>query len=210
LSSLNRIPVSIIICIGALFLLGVYITTSNRSSILKEERKGVKGIAKDVNWDILLFMISIFLVVQGLRHTGAVEFFAYLFIKALALPQFMSVLAPSIIVTVGASIMNNWPMTILGLLSIRQAANSADLNMQSTTSLVFSNIIGNNLGPHFFPLGSLAILMWLETMRRKGVTVRLKDYLKVGSVVSILEVTVASLVLWLELSFLNLSLNIQP
>jgi arsenical pump membrane protein len=210
LSSLNRIPVSIIICIGALFLLGVYITTLNRPSILKEERKGVKGIAKDVNWDILLFMISIFLVVQGLRHTGAVEFFAYLFIKALALPQFMSVLAPSIIVTVGASIMNNWPMTILGLLSIRQAANSANLNMQSTTSLVFSNIIGNNLGPHFFPLGSLAILMWLETMRRKGVTIGLRDYLKVGSVVSILEVTVASLVLWLELSFLNLSLNIQP
>jgi arsenical pump membrane protein len=209
LSSLNRIPVSIIICIGALFLLGVYITTLNRPSILKEERKGVKGIAKDVNWDILLFMISIFLVVQGLRHTGAVEFFAYLFIKALALPQFMSVLAPSIIVTVGASIMNNWPMTILGLLSIRQAANSANLNMQSTTSLVFSNIIGNNLGPHFFPLGSLAILMWLETMRRKGVTIGLRDYLKVGSVVSILEVTVASIVLWLELSFLNLSLNIQ-
>jgi len=209
LSSLNRIPVSIIICIGALFLLGVYITTLNRPLILKEERKGVKGIAKDVNWDILLFMISIFLVVQGLRHTGAVEFFAYLFIKALALPQFMSVLAPSIIVTVGASLMNNWPMTILGLLSIRHAANSASLNMQSITSLVFSNIIGNNLGPHFFPLGSLAILMWLETMRRKGVTVRLKDYLKVGSVVSILEVTVASMVLWLELSFLNLSLNIQ-
>jgi len=209
LSSLNRIPVSIIICIGALFLLGVYITTLNRPLILKEERKGVKGIAKDVNWDILLFMISIFLVVQGLRHTGAVEFFAYLFIKALALPQFMSVLAPSIIVTVGASLMNNWPMTILGLLSIRHAANSASLNMQSITSLVFSNIIGNNLGPHFFPLGSLAILMWLETMRRKGVTVRLKDYLKVGSVVSILEVTVASIVLWLELSFLNLSLNIQ-
>jgi len=209
LSSLNRIPVSIIICVGALFLLGVYITTLNRPLILKEERKGVKGIAKDVNWDILLFMISIFLVVQGLRHTGAVEFFAYLFIKALALPQFMSVLAPSIIVTVGASLMNNWPMTILGLLSIRHAANSASLNMQSITSLVFSNIIGNNLGPHFFPLGSLAILMWLETMRRKGVTVRLKDYLKVGSVVSILEVTVASIVLWLELSFLNLSLNIQ-
>lgn len=209
LSSLNRIPVSIIICIGALFLLGVYITTLNRPLILKEERRGVKGIAKDVNWDILLFMISIFLVVQGLRHTGAVEFFAYLFIKALALPQFMSVLAPSIIVTVGASLMNNWPMTILGLLSIRHAANSASLNMQSITSLVFSNIIGNNLGPHFFPLGSLAILMWLETMRRKGVTVRLKDYLKVGSVVSILEVTVASIVLWLELSFLSLSLNIQ-
>jgi len=210
LASLNRLPVSIVICSGTLFLLGIYIVTLNKPSMLKEERKGIKGIAREINWDILLFMISIFLVVQGLRHTGAIEFFAYLFTKTLALPQFPSVLASSMIVTIGASVMNNWPMTILGLLSIRQAANSVSLNSQSLTSLVFSNIIGNNLGPHFFPLGSLAILMWLETMRRKGVTIRLRDYLKVGSVVSILEVTIASFVLWLELTFLNLSLNIQP
>ncbi|MBO3801144.1 MAG: hypothetical protein JTT12_02265 [Candidatus Brockarchaeota archaeon] len=65
------------------------------------------------------------------------------------------------------------------------------------------------MGPHFFPLGSLAILMWLETMRRKGVKIRLRDYLKVGSVVSIIEVTVASLVLWFEIAFLNLNSNIQ-
>jgi Na+/H+ antiporter NhaD/arsenite permease-like protein len=52
--------------------------------------------------------------------------------------------------------------------------------------------------------------MWLETMHRKGVTIRLVDYLKVGSVVSILEVTVASLVLWFELTFLNLYLNVHP
>ncbi|PMB74436.1 hypothetical protein C0195_02730, partial [Candidatus Bathyarchaeota archaeon] len=210
LASLNRLPVSIVICSGTLFLLGIYMVTLNKPSMLKEERKGIKGIAKEINWDILLFMISIFLVVQGLRHTGAVEFFAYLFTKTLSLPQFLSVLAPSMIVTIGASAMNNWPMTILGLLSIKQAANSVSLNSQNLTSLVFSNIIGNNLGPHFFPLGSLAILMWLETMRRKGVTIRLRDYLKVGSVVSILEVTVASLVLWLELAFVNLNLNIQP
>ncbi|MBS7646702.1 MAG: ArsB/NhaD family transporter [Candidatus Bathyarchaeia archaeon] len=209
LASLNRLPVSIVICSGALFLLGIYIITLNKPSMLKEERKGVKSLAKEINWDILLFMMGIFLVVQGLRHTGAVEFFAYLFTKTLSLPLFLSVLAPSMVVTIGASAMNNWPMTILGLLSIKHAANSVSLNSQSLTSMVFSNIIGNNLGPHFFPLGSLAILMWLETMRRKGVKIRLRDYLKVGSVVSIIEVTVASLVLWFEIAFLNLNLNIQ-
>ncbi len=137
------------------------------------------------------------------------EFFAYLFTKTLSLPLFLSVLAPSMVVTIGASAMNNRPMTIIGLLSIKHAANSVSLNSQSLTSMVFSNIIGNNLSPHFFPLGSLAILMWLETMRRKGVAIRLRDYLKVGSVVSIIEVTVASLVLWMELTFINLNLNIQ-
>jgi Na+/H+ antiporter NhaD/arsenite permease-like protein len=57
-----------------------------------------------------------------------------------------------------------------------------------------------NLGPHFFPFGSLAILMWMETMRRRGVSISLRQYLKVGAVLSIVEVAVASLVLWAELS----------
>jgi arsenical pump membrane protein len=100
------------------------------------------------------------------------------------------------VVTVGASFMNNWPMTILGLLSIKQLA----LTGTPLTRLIFSNVIGNNLGPHFFPLGSLAILMWMETMRRKGVNISLKEYLKVGAVLSIVEVAVASTVLWAELS----------
>jgi len=74
------------------------------------------------------------------------------------------------------------------------------------TGLIFSNIIENNLGPHFFPLGSLAILMWLDTMRRKGVKISLKDYLKVGAVLSIAEVAIASVVLWIELSIFGFRL----
>jgi arsenical pump membrane protein len=100
------------------------------------------------------------------------------------------------VITVGASFMNNWPVTILGLLSIKQAAVTGT----ALTNLIFSNVIGNNLGPHFFPLGSLAILMWMETMKRKGVKLSLKEYLKVGAVLSIAQVAIASLVLWAELS----------
>jgi len=102
----------------------------------------------------------------------------------------------------GASFMNNWPMTILGLLSINQAGASG----AKLTGLVFSNVIGNNLGPHFFPLGSLAILMWIETMRRKGVNISLKEYLKVGAVLSIAEVAIASAILWLELNVFVMTL----
>lgn len=208
LASLNRLPVSFVICAGALFLLAVYRSTLNRASCFNGERKGLKSLAREINWSIVVFMISIFLVVQGLQHTGLIDFLADAFVKTAALPSVFSVLAPSLIVTVGASFMNNWPMTILGLLSIKQAAAAASMGAQTLTSLIFSNIIGNNLGPHFFPLGSLAILMWLETMRRKGVTISLKDYLKVGSVLSIVEVTVAAIVLWLELSYFGFHLNV--
>jgi arsenical pump membrane protein len=74
------------------------------------------------------------------------------------------------------------------------------------TNLVFSNIIGNNLGPHFFPLGSLAIVMWLEIMRRKGVSISLREYLKVGSTLSVAQVAIASVILWVELAILGFKL----
>jgi Na+/H+ antiporter NhaD/arsenite permease-like protein len=41
--------------------------------------------------------------------------------------------------------------------------------------------------------------MWMEMMRRRGVNLSLKEYLKVGAVLSIAQVAIASAVLWAEL-----------
>jgi arsenical pump membrane protein len=202
-AALARVPVSLVIVSGAIFLLVVYWMTLTRGVAFKAEHKGLKSLARDINWDIVFFMLSIFLVVQGLTNAGVTDFLASVLVGASTLPSALGIIAPSLVVTVGASFMNNWPMTILGLLSIKQAAVTGT----ALTGLVFSNVIGNNLGPHFFPLGSLAILMWLETMRRRGVNISLKEYLKVGAVLSIVEVVVASLVLWLELTYSGVGLN---
>jgi arsenical pump membrane protein len=209
-SSLNRVPVSFVICGGALLLLVIYLWTDRRRFALKEERRGLPYIARRINWDILAFMLGIFLVVQGLRHAGAVTLFSGLFVWCLGLPGLLKVLAPSLIVTVSASAMNNWPMTMLGLLSVEDAMVTLGLNAADSTVLIFSNIIGNNLGPHFFPIGSLAILMWLNTMKAKGLVISLRDYLRVGSVLSILEVVTASIILWVEVEFLHLALALAP
>ena len=176
--------------------MAVYWFALKRNGSVNGEKKGLIGLAKDINWDIVLFMLSIFIVVQGLKTAGVTNLLASALTTTSKLPSVLGVFGPSMVVTVGASFMNNWPMTILGLLSIHQAAVTGP----ALTNLIFSNIIGNNLGPHFFPLGSLAIVMWLEIMRRKGVTISLKEYLKVGATLSIAQVAIASAVLWLELT----------
>jgi arsenical pump membrane protein len=206
-ASMARIPVSVVICSGAVFLLAVYIASLN-GEIIRGERKGLKGLARDINWDIVIFMLSIFIVVEGLANAGITQLISSALLQASSLPAVLSVFAPSIIVTVGASFMNNWPMTILGLVSIEGIAATTALSSQTFTTLVFSNIIGNNLGPHFFPLGSLAILMWLEIMKRKGVNISLRSYLKVGAVLSVVEVLVASAVLWVEIAVFGLTLTV--
>ena len=196
LTSLNRFPVSLIICSGAVFLVVVYWFTLKWSGCVNGERKGLVGLAKDINWDIVLFMFSIFLVVQGLETAGVTNLLSSALEATSKLPSVLGIFVPSMVVTVGASFISNWPMTILGILSIQHIGATGS----ALTGLIFSNIIGNNLGPHFFPLGSLAIVIWLETMKRKGVNISLKEYLKVGAVLSIAQVAIASLVLYLELS----------
>jgi len=200
LTSLNHIPVSLVICSGAGVLILVYWATSKLRFAANSSRLGLVDLARNINWDMVLFMLSIFLVVQGLENAGISQLLASAFVRTSQLPSVLGVFAPSMIVTVGASFMNNWPMTILGLLSIKQAVVLGGLGASAFTGLVFSNVIGNNLGPHFFPLGSLAILMWLECMRKRGVKISLKEYLKVGAVLSIMQVLVASAILWGELS----------
>jgi arsenical pump membrane protein len=199
LTSLVRIPVSLVICGGALLLGFAYLIAPKH---IVSKRKGLIELMRGINWDILLFMISIFIVVQGLETAGITSLLAAALDYASKLPSVMGVFGPSMIITVGASFMNNWPMTILGLLSIEHIGASG----QTLTGLIFSNVIGNNLGPHFFPFGSLAILMWMETMRRKGVNISLKEYLRVGAVVSVVEVAVASVVLWVMLEGFGLTL----
>lgn len=196
LTSLNRFPVSIVICSGAAFLIAVYWFTLKWNASANDQKKGLMGLAREINWDIVLFMFSIFIVVQGLETAGITSLLASALLTASKLPSMLGIFAPSMIVTVGASFMNNWPMTILGLLSIQQIGASGS----TLIGLIFSNIIGNNLGPHFFPLGSLAILVWLETMRRRGINISLREYLKVGAVLSIAQVAIASAVLWAELA----------
>ena len=196
LTSLNRFPVSIVIGSGAVFLITVYWFTLKHKGSVNGEKKGLRELAKNINWDIVLFMFSIFIVVQGLETAGITNLLASALVATSKLPSALGIFGPSMVVTIGASFMNNWPMTILGLLSIQHIGATGS----ALTGLIFSNIIGNNLGPHFFPLGSLAIVIWLETMKRKGVTISLKEYLKVGATLSIAQVAVASVVLWAELS----------
>ena len=129
LTSLNRFPVSIIICSGTAFLAAVYWFTLQHNGSVNGQKKGLAGLARDINWDILLFMLSIFIVVQGLETAGITNLLASALEAASKLPSALGIFAPSMVVTVGASFMNNWPMTILGLLSIQHIGaigNTAD------------------------------------------------------------------------------------
>ena len=63
---------------------------------------------------------------------------------------------------------------------------------------IFAALIGGDLGPRFLPTGSLAGLLWLDLLRRHAVDIRLRQFVGVGTVVTVpaLAVSLAILALY--------------
>ena len=94
LASYLHIPVLFVICSGALVLVMLYGLTYKRVQTFKPGEVGLGYIFRKINWDILFFMISIFLVVDGLKNVGAISAFADAFNYSVQLPGFLSTLVP--------------------------------------------------------------------------------------------------------------------
>jgi arsenical pump membrane protein len=67
------------------------------------------------------------------------------------------------------------------------------------SALVYATILGADLGPNLTTVGSLATMLWLLLLRRKGVNISTPEYFKLGMVVVPVMIVVGSLLIWLRL-----------
>ncbi|MCA0974322.1 arsenic transporter [Halomonas denitrificans] len=152
-------------------------------------------VFKGAPWQIVLFSVGMYLVVYGLGN-------AWLTADASALLTWLGEQG-TLVATLGtglasallASVMNNMPSTLVGALAIDQAQVS-DLTQEL---MVYANVIGNDLGPKFTPIGSLATLLWLHVLADKGTHISWGQYMKVGIVMTPPVLLAALLALWLWL-----------
>lgn len=181
------VPVSVVAAVGATILL--VIAAGNHAI-------NTRQVLRNAPWQIVVFSLGMYLVVYGLRNAGLTLALSEVLDRLAQHGIWAATLGTGLLTALLSSVMNNLPTVLIGALSI-DASQATGVVKEA---MIYANVIGSDLGPKITPIGSLATLLWLHVLARKGVTISWGYYFRVGVVLTlpVLIVTLAALALRLS------------
>ncbi|SFP70089.1 arsenic transporter [Hydrogenimonas thermophila] len=166
IGDLYNVPVSFFALGGALLFLGI--------ATYFKATKPIMTI-KSAPWQVVWFSIGLYVVVFGLKNAGLTDQIAQWLVALKAYGKEVYIIGTGFTSAILSSIMNNMPTIMVMDLAIDKTGD---------TFLAYANILGSNLGPKMTPIGSLATLLWLHVLAKKGVNIGWGEYMKVGLIVT--------------------------
>lgn len=182
------IPISVVAAACAVVLFVV----ATRGHVIATRR-----VLRDAPWQVVVFSLGMYLVVYGLKNEGLTGYLTNALNHLAGYGVWGAALGTGFLSAALSSVMNNMPTVLVGALSIQATDTSGVVR----DAMVYANIIGCDLGPKITPIGSLATLLWLHVLDRKGIRITWGYYFKVGAVLTlpILFITLSALAIRLGL-----------
>lgn len=119
----------------------------------------------EIHVDVVVFLVAVLVLSIGLRNVGLVDRLAHIYTGA-------SPFRIGAVSALGSAVLNNHPMGLLNMMALHGSGHGS----------VLAALVGGDLGPRLFPMGSLAGLLWLEMLRRAGIEVSVRRFVLVGLV----------------------------
>lgn len=137
-----------------------------------------KSIIKEAPWQVVWFSIGLYIVVYGLKNEGLTDYLTVLLQDFSTRGDTFAIVATGFLSAFLSAIMNNMPTVMIMDIALD---NMGEMTNQA---LAYANIIGCNLGPKMTPFGSLATLLWLHVLAKKGVNISFAQYSKFGLIIT--------------------------
>lgn len=167
-----HLPVSLLIAGAA----AAFYLAARKSAAIQPRR-----IVKEAPWVVVIFSIGMYVVVWGLHNARLTDWVRDWLDVLAAHGLFAATIGTGYTAAVLSSVMNNLPTVMFDALAV-QGTSTAGVVREA---LVYANVIGCDLGPKITPIGSLATLLWLHVLGRKGVTITWGQYFRTGIVLTV-------------------------
>ncbi|EPV8081989.1 arsenic transporter [Pseudomonas aeruginosa] len=156
-----------------------------------------RRVLRDAPWQIVVFSLGMYLVVYGLSNAGLTDYLTSILNLFAEHGVWAAALGTGLVSALLSSVMNNMPSVLIGALAIAASDSSGVVR----EAMIYANVIGCDLGPKITPIGSLATLLWLHVLQRKGIRITWGYYFKVGALLTfpVLFITLSALALRLSL-----------
>lgn len=182
------IPISAVAALCAAVLFAV----AARGQVISTRR-----VLREAPWQVVVFSLGMYLVVYGLKNAGLTDFLTRVLDGLAGQGVWAAALGTGLLSALLSSVMNNMPSVLVGALAIQDGAAEGVVR----EAMVYANVIGCDLGPKITPIGSLATLLWLHVLARKGIRITWGYYFRVGILLTLPVLLVTLSALALRLAF---------
>jgi arsenical pump membrane protein len=139
------------------------------------DRAAFAPVLRNVSWPVLFLVAGLFVLVQGLDVTGALEGTRRLAEATVALRPMLANLSAAFVTAAASNLINNLPAGLI--------AGAAVASLHDHVSFRSAVAIGIDLGPNLSVTGSLATVLWLMALRREKIEVTAWAFLRAGALV---------------------------
>ncbi|MBQ9485848.1 MAG: hypothetical protein IJU83_03320 [Clostridia bacterium] len=157
-----------VVCAASLF-----ICVAVRRLFKRDGKKYLSGSLKRLPWQLIPFVVSMFVIVIYFNYCGVSEKLAAFLGEKKVLWTYGGASF------IAANVINNIPMSILF------SALPAGLAQSAYYRAVYATIIGSNIGAFLTPIGALAGIMFTDLTERQGVKYGFKRFLLYGVCISV-------------------------
>jgi arsenical pump membrane protein len=134
-----------------------------------------------ISWETLAFLCFVLIISYGLNEVGLVS-------RLTSLYRGTGLAVVGLTSALGSAILNNHPMALINMMALEGVPTPH-------RQLVFAALVGGDLGPRLLPMGSLAGLLWLESLRRQGIDLSIPAFVRTGLMVAIPTIAVSLAIL---------------
>lgn len=142
----------------------------------------LRRIAGGVSWELVPFLFGVLVLATAVARAGVTAELEALYASNEAPLATIGTVAAG-----GSALVGNHPMALLHSLALAGEPHA----------WTYAALVGGDLGPRLLPIGSLAGLLWIDSLRRQGIRVPLRTFVGVGFIVTIPSLLVSLVVLWL-------------